>query len=707
MIDVNLTVDDGAEARLQVEDGQEVALSIESSYSSGLPDYTGPTSVTPSTSAQELATAETSVHSNIMVGAIPPEYVVPTGTYAVTGSGTHDVKTYASASVPAGSATVANQSFTANPTIQVDGSGQVTASVSGSKTVAPTVSAGWVASGASGTVSVSGASTQQVPSGTEGTPTAAKGAVSNHAVDVTPSVTNSAGWIAGGTHTGTAVSVSASELVSGTKPIENFGTIDVTNYASASVAEGEVYAPTATKGAVQNHSVSITPHVAWDEGFMVANSKNGTPVSVTASELVSGTKSIAANGTGIDVTDYASVDVAVPIPTPSMQSKSKNYTPTESAQSETVSADSGYDGLSSVDVSVAAVSSTYVGSGITRRDSTDLSASGATVSVPAGYYENAASKAVASGSATVPSTINAGNGASISYGLTNITLSKANVSITPTVTPGYVSSGTAGNATVYLSATADFQPETTFHPSTSDQTILAGKITQGVQRFKAVTMTNLDAGNIKDGVTVKIGDSTDDDCVTSVTGTYTGGSVTVNPLSVTTNGTYTAPTGPAYSPVTVSVSGSDHMTKIATKSLGTISTTNTSATDTGQTLEVTGFDAYDMLVAICHTSPHTNGRNVASVRLINFSATSTAGTKTATQIATSTQHWKLSSGGTMQMRSGTTAYGVYVNAATLDANSNPRKITLTIYQRYNSTSSGTINGSYVLDVYGVKLQDLL
>ena len=155
--------------------------------------------------------------------------------------------------------------------------------------------------------------------------------------------------------------------------------------------------------------------------------------------------------------------------------------------------------------------------------------------------------------------------------------------------------------------------------------------------------------------------------------------------------------------------GADHLTKIATKSLGTISTSSTSAADTGQTLAITATDYkdYDMLVAICHTSPHTNGRHVATVRLINLSATSTLTTKTATQVATSTQHWKLNSSGTLQMRSGTTAYGVYVNAATLDTSSSPNKITLTVYQRYNSTSSGTINGSYVLDVYGVKLQDLL
>ena len=152
--------------------------------------------------------------------------------------------------------------------------------------------------------------------------------------------------------------------------------------------------------------------------------------------------------------------------------------------------------------------------------------------------------------------------------------------------------------------------------------------------------------------------------------------------------------------------GTDHLTLLATKNLGTISTSSTSAADTGQTLDVTGFDAYDMLICICHTSTHTNGRHVATVRLINFAATSTVGTKTATSIATSTGHFKLSSGGTLSERSGTTPYGVYVNAATIDANSNPRKVTLTIYQRYNSTSSGTINGTYTLDVYGVKLQDL-
>ena len=64
-----------------------------------------------------------------------------------------------------------------------------------------------------------------------------------------------------------------------------------------------------------------------------------------------GTKSISANGNNIDVTEYASVNVSV---SPNLQSKSKTYTPTSSQQTETITADNGYDGLSSVAITVNA-----------------------------------------------------------------------------------------------------------------------------------------------------------------------------------------------------------------------------------------------------------------------------------------------------------------------------------------------------------------
>lgn len=58
----------------------------------------------------------------------------------------------------------------------------------------------------------------------------------------------------------------------------------------------------------------------------------------------------------------------------------------------------------------------------------------------------------------------------------------------------------------------------TYNPSSSDQTINASQYLSGAQTIRGVTCTNLTAANIANGVTVKIGCSADDDCVTSVTG---------------------------------------------------------------------------------------------------------------------------------------------------------------------------------------------
>lgn len=214
-------------------------------------------------------------------------YIRPQGTKSISANGTGiDIAEYASVDVAVPSST---------PTLQ-------------SKTATPTTSQQTITAD-SGYDGLSQVTVSAMPSGTAGTPSATKGTVSNHSVSVTPSVTNTAGYIAGGTIAGTAVNVSASELVSGTLSITSSGTKDVTNYASASVASGGATA-SATKGTVSNHSVTVTPSVTRTAGYVTAGTSNGTAVTVSASELVSGSETKTANGT-YDVTNLASVTVAL------------------------------------------------------------------------------------------------------------------------------------------------------------------------------------------------------------------------------------------------------------------------------------------------------------------------------------------------------------------------------------------------------------
>ena len=164
----------------------------------------------------------------------------------------------------------------------------------------------------------------------------------------------------------------------------------------------------------------------------------------------------------------------------SLQAKT-NINPTTSSQ--TIRADSGYDGLSSVQIN-----------------------------------------AMPSGSASTPATtITADPTISVSSsGLITSTVSVSQ-SIVPTVSAGYISSGTSGTVSVNGSNTSQLTAKaaTTYNTSTTDQTIVSGQYLTGTQTIKAVQVSGLSAENIASGVTVKVGDTNDDDRIVSVTGTLT------------------------------------------------------------------------------------------------------------------------------------------------------------------------------------------
>lgn len=117
---------------------------------------------------------------------------------------------------------------------------------------------------------------------------------------------------------------------------------------------------------------------------------------------------------------------------------------------------------------------------IASKSSSNLTASGATVTVPAGYYPSQASKSVATATRATPS----------------ITVSSAGlITAKSTQSAGYVSSGTK-SATKQLTT----QGAQTITPGTSNKTIASGRYLTGTQTIKGDA--NLVAANIKKGVSI-------------------------------------------------------------------------------------------------------------------------------------------------------------------------------------------------------------
>lgn len=270
----------------------------------------------------------------------------------------------------------------------------------------------------------------------------------------------------------------------------------------------------------------------------------GTYFYTSSGQKVEGSATIGGGGITItDTTDSAGGTIRTITATAvTLQSKS-NISPTTSSQ--TIQPDSGFTGLSSVQINAMPTmtlptsASGSATSGYSSKATISRSTSDQYINIPTGYNSSGVYykvNAVANGSATAPASIS-GSSASVSTGTNTITLSKT-VSVTPSVAAGYVSSGTAGNSSVSLTASVTTKAAATYYPSTSDQEIAASQYLTGKQTIKGVVVSGLAANKILSGTTVKVGDSADDDRITSVSGSvafqtyYTGSSTPSGSLGV-------------------------------------------------------------------------------------------------------------------------------------------------------------------------------
>ena len=386
----------------------------------------------------------------------------------------------------------------------------------------------------------SSSATKTIASGTAGTPTATKGAVNNHAISVTPSVTNTTGYITGSTKTGTAVSVSASELVSGSQTLSDNGDYDVTNLASVTVSVSggggsslTIGTKTATLSSASS-SISFTGLSGNPTSFVVTSS---------ADQTTGGTKvvSVAYDGTnlfGMDITTQMENDTGF---TKSYSSGTLTITATTAEfQANEYKLVYTYGGSSS-DIHTADV---QVGSGATSITFTGLSGRPAyfscvfksTFSTSSGYQR--VIEVVNDGTNTYGHEMD--SSAKYSSAHWSYSYSGGSLTITSQGTnaggyfhqPGYyqLTYAVDSSAPQYESVSKTYRASTTAQSETITPSSGYDAIEQVSVSIPAVSQTNLTAANIKSGTTISISNGSTN--LWSVTGTYSGGGGTSKNVQV-------------------------------------------------------------------------------------------------------------------------------------------------------------------------------
>lgn len=108
------------------------------------------------------------------------------------------------------------------------------------------------------------------------------------------------------------VTYTADQAATVTKTMETGGAmLDRDIKVSVTIPSGSATA-SATKGSVSDHSITVTPSVTRTAGYITAGTESGTPVTVTAEELISFStiytgSSVPSSSTGVNGDVYLQV----------------------------------------------------------------------------------------------------------------------------------------------------------------------------------------------------------------------------------------------------------------------------------------------------------------------------------------------------------------------------------------------------------------
>ena len=300
---------------------------------------------------------------------------------------------------------------------------------------------------------------------------------------------------------------------------------------------------------------------------------------------------------------------------------------------------------------------------------------------------------------------------------------------------GYACAYTAGSTDIHFAITPDLSSDIIY------------------DRLGQIYFTGLPSGSgYADNITITqngVYDPTDFDYRPFWGVTVSVPSPTLSTLSVTQNGTYTAPQGSAYDEVNVAVpntysasdegkvvsSGalvaqtSDTVTQNGTvdttlinslvvdvangggggigtllveKHLGQVTCSSTSATSTGYTVSLSNLADYDMFISVIFCKA-VNGRHVATVsvmwRQYNNNGTSRL------DVGGTSLNYRMSSNVIYTGVGSSSVCGVY--PATKTNIGGATTTTVNITAKYQGTTTQTIDGDYTARIYGVKLPNFL